>query len=237
MNGPNPSHTRAACFGAAALFIAAAFCAASAVAQSGRKAQKPLGLPTEAAKPADPADKSAETKKQDALVTFVVFKDDTLSIGIESMAQDGVAAAFVERLRQAGRDVEVKDGGKGRRQEARAQAKKEETAYVVFFQMEESGGMGGAGSDTRGLALRTYVYTPKTGDLKYSDTMYQRPYYDSTRIGGVSVPVPTRRVERYPSQYQLEQGARDAADRLLSRFQITPPPQRRVKAKGQRQKA
>lgn len=225
MNRPNPSHTRAAFCGAAALVIAAAFCAASAVAQSGRKAQKPLGLPTETAKPADPADKTAETKKQEALVTFVVFKDDTLAIGIESMAQEGVSQAFVERLRQAGRDVEVKDGGKGRRQEARAQAKKEETAYVVFFQMEESGGMGGA-SDTRGLVLRTYVYTPKTGDLKYNDTMYQRPYYDSARIGGVSVPVPTRRVERYPSQYQLEQGARDAADRLLSRFQITPPPER-----------
>jgi hypothetical protein len=41
----------------------------------------------------------------------------------------------------------------------------------------------------------------------------------------VRVPVPTRRVERYPSQNQLEQAARDAADRLLSRFQITPPPE------------
>ena len=73
--------------------------------------------------------------------------------------------------------------------------------------------------------LRTYVYTPKTGDLKYSDTMYQRPYQDSARIGGVRVPVPSRRIERYPSQLQLEQAARDAADRLLSRFQITPPPE------------
>jgi hypothetical protein len=50
MNRPNPSHTRAARFGAAALILAAIFCAAAA-AQSGRKAQKPLGLPTE--KPTD----------------------------------------------------------------------------------------------------------------------------------------------------------------------------------------
>lgn len=224
MNRPNPSHSRAVGLGAAALILVAAFGAASALAQSGRKAQKPLGLPTEQAKPADPADKSAEAKKQEALVTFYVMKDDTLSVGWDSMARDSVAAVFVERLRQVGRDVEVKDGGKGRRQEAREHAKKEETAYVVFFQMDEVG-YTGSSTDTRGLALRTYVYTPKTGDLKYSDTMFQRPYRDTATIGGVRVPTPTRRMERYPSQFQLEQAARDAADRLLSRFQITPPPE------------
>jgi hypothetical protein len=224
MNRPNPSHSRAVVFGAAALILAAVFGAAAALAQSGRKAQKPLGLPTEQAKPADPADKSAEAKKQEALVTFVVMKDDTLSVGWDSMARDGVAAAFVARLRQVGRDVEVKDSGKGRRQEARELAKKEETAYVVFFQMEETG-YTGSSTDTRGLVLRTYVYTPKTADLKYSDTMFQRPYQDTARIGGVRVPVPSRRMERYPSQLQLEQAARDSADRLLSRFQITPPPE------------
>ncbi len=224
MNRPNPSTPpRAFVFGAAALVLATAFGAASAPAQSGRKAQKPLGLPTEKAKPADPADKPAEAKTREALVTFHVMKDDTLSVGYDSMARDGVAAAFVERLRQVGRDVEVKDSGKGRRQEAREQAKKEESAYVVFFQMDETGYSGS--TDTRGLVLRTYVYTPKTADLKYSDTMFQRPYRDTATIGGVRVPTPTRRVERYPSQLQLEQAARDAADRLLSRFQITPPPE------------
>lgn len=224
MNRPNPSHSRAVGLGAAALILAVAFGAASALAQSGRKAQKPLGLPTEQTKPADPADKSADAKKQEALVTFYVMKDDTLSVGWDSMARDSVAAVFVERLRQVGRDVEVKDGGKGRRQEAREHAKKEETAYVVFFQMDEMG-YTGSSTEARGLALRTFVYTPKTADLKYSDTMFQRPYRDTARIGGVNVPVPTRRMERYPSQFQLEQAARDAADRLLSRFQITPPPE------------
>ena len=224
MARPNPSHSRAAVFGAAALILAAAFGVAGALAQSGRKAQKPLGLPTEKGKPADPADKPAEAKKQEALVSFVVVKDDTLSVGYDTLARDGVARAFFDRLKQVGRDVEVKDGGKGRRQEARELAKKEETAYVVFFQMEETG-YTGSNTDTRGLVIRTYVYTPKTGDLKYSDTMFQRPYQDSARVGGVRVPVPTRRIERYPSQFQLEQAARDAADRLLSRFNITPPPE------------
>ena len=224
MNRPNPSRTRAALFGAASLIIAAAFCAASVAAQSGRKAQKPLGLPTEKAKPADPADKPAEPKKQDALFTFVVLKDDTLSVGFDTIARDGVAAAFMDRLKQVGRDIDIKDGGKGRRGEARDRAKKEETAYVVFFSMDESG-YNGSSQDLRGVVLRTYVYTPKTGDLKYSDTMFQRPYQDTARIGGVRVPVPSRRTERYPSQHQLEQAARDSADRLLSRFNVAPPPE------------
>jgi hypothetical protein len=224
MTRPNPSQSRAVVFGAAALILTATFCVASALAQSGRRAQKPLGLPTEKAKPADPANKAPETKKLDALYTFVVVKDDTLSAGYDSLARDGVAAAFFERLKQVGRDIEVKDGGKGRRPEARERAKKEEVAYVVFFQMEETG-YTGSNTDTRGLVMRTYVYTPKTGDLKYSDTIFQRPYQDSARIGGVRVPVPTRRTERYPSQHELEQAARDAADRLLSRFEITPPPE------------
>jgi len=224
MNGPNPSRARAAVFFAAALFIAAAFCAAGALAQSGRKAQKPLGLPTEKPTPADPAAKPAEPKKQEALVTFVVVKDDTLSIGVDTLARDGVNRAFFERLKQVGLSVEVKDGGKGRRNEAREQAKKQETAYVVFFQMDETG-YSGASTDMYGIVLRTYVYTPKTADLKFSDTMFQRPYQDRVRVGGVGIPVPTRRVERYPSQYQLEQAARDIADRLLSRFNVTPPPE------------
>ncbi|MBV8857652.1 MAG: hypothetical protein JOZ02_12025 [Acidobacteria bacterium] len=224
MNRPNPSRARAVPFGVLSLVLAAAFCAAGAGAQSGRKAQKPLGLPTEQPTPADPAAKPAEAKKQDPLVTLVVMKDDTLMMGFDSLAQDDVAAAFFERLKQSGRDVELKDGGKGRRNQARERAKKEEVAYVVFFQMDESS-VGGTSADTRGVALRTYVYTPRTGDLKYSDTIFQRPYYDSARVGGVRVPVPTRRVERYPSQFQLEQAARDAADRLLSRFSITPPPE------------
>ncbi|MDT5272953.1 MAG: hypothetical protein QOH49_5139 [Acidobacteriota bacterium] len=224
MTKPNPSPSRAAAFGAAALILAATFCAAAALAQSGRKAQKPLGLPTEAAKPSDPAGKTPETKKVDALATFVVMKDDTLTMGFDTLSRDGVASAFFERLRRAS-NVEVKDGGRGRRQEARERAKKEEVAYVVFFQLDETSMGGTSSTDARGLALRTYVYTPKTADLKYSDTIFQRPYQDTARIGGVRVPVPTRRAERYPSQYQLEQAARDAADRLLSRFSITPPPE------------
>src|SRR5687768_15145161 len=151
--------------------------------------------------------------------------DEGSMFGIDPLARDGVAAAFRRRLSQTP-TVEVTDGGKGRRQDARERAKKQEKAYVVLFMLEEQGGQMGAGQvDSRTLVIRTFVYTPKTADLKYTDVMYQRPYQDSARVGGVRVPVPTRRVERYPSQHELEQAARDAADRLLGRFSVTPPPE------------
>ena len=219
MARPNPSH-RATAF---ALLLAALFlCGASALAQSGRKAQKPLGLPTEQPKPGEPP--KPEAKKPEAVVSFVVMRyEDASLIAIDAMARDGVAAAFAQRLRQSAA-VDVTDGGKGRRPEARSRAKEEKKAYVVLFQLEEQpGDMNMGRADPRSLVFRTFVYTPQTGDLKYNDVVYQRPAYDSARVGGVRIPVPSRRVDRYPSQHELEQAARDAADRLLSRFQVAPP--------------
>jgi hypothetical protein len=226
---PYPSRGRAAARLAAAFVILAAaiLCLGTAAsrAQSGRKAQKPLGLPTEAPKPGDPAATKPGAKKPDALVNFVVMRYDTTAIGIDPLARDGVASAFMRRIGEAA-TVEVTDGGKGGRSDARDRAKKEEKAYVILFQLEEQpGDMSMGRADSRTLIIRTYVYTPKSGDLKFTDTVYQRPAYDSVGVGGVRLPVPTRRVERYPSQRELEQAARDAADRLLSRFQVTPPPE------------
>ncbi|HEX6183978.1 MAG TPA: hypothetical protein VFZ44_08885 [Pyrinomonadaceae bacterium] len=229
MTQPNPSRGRAAAHLAAtfAILTALVICLGTAAsrAQSGRKAQKPVGLPTEAPKPGDPAAARPESKKPEALVSFVVMRSDVNGFGIDPLARDGVGTAFMRRLGQSA-TVEVTDGGKGGRGEARKRAKDEKKAYVVLFQLDEQAGdMSMGRTDSRTLIIRTFVYTPQTGDLKFTDTIYQRPAYDSVGVGGVRVPVPTRRIERYPSQRELEQAARDAADRLLSRFQVTPPPE------------
>jgi hypothetical protein len=229
MAQPNPSRGRAAARLAATvgLLAAALWCGTAAPrAQSGRKAQKPSLPPTaDAPKQGDPASAKPEAKKTEALVSFLVMRSDDANFGIDPLARDGVAAAFLRRLGQSSA-VEVGDAGKGRRQDARAKAKEETKAYVVLFQLdEESGQMSVGRADSRGLIIRTYVYAPQTGDLKFTDTVYQRPAYNSVGVGGVRVPVPTRRVDRYPSQRELEQAGRDAADRLLSRFQVTPPPE------------
>jgi hypothetical protein len=227
MAQPDPSRGRAAAH-LAVIFtlLAAALCYGTAAsrAQSGRKAQKPLGLPTEAPKPGE-ATAKPEVKKPEALVSLVVMRAEDSVFGTDMMTRDGVSAAFLRRLGQTSA-VSVTDGGKGRRQEARARAKEEKKAYVVLFQLGEQTGstnMGDTNSST--LVVRTFVYAPQTGDLKFADTIYQRPAYDTARVGGVRIPVPSRRGNRYPSQQELEQAARDAADRTLSRLGVTPPPQ------------
>jgi len=212
-----------------ALLLASVLCAQGAWAQSGRKGQKTSAPPPPMeVKPQGESESGpkSESKKPDALVSFVVMyaEDSALTI-VDPLARDGVAKNFLRRL-GASAAVSVTDGGRGRRQEARARAKEQEKAYVVLFELDEKAyGSGvGRGGDPRALVVRTYVYTPKAGDLKYTDIVYQRPYRQTARVGGLPIPVPTRTIERYPSQHELEQAARDAADRLLSRFQISPPP-------------
>lgn len=212
----------------AALLLAVVLCAQGAGgAQSGRKGQKsPSPVPAESEPQGESESgppKRDASKKPDAVVSFVVMRGDEMFTMVDPAARDGVAENFVRRLGQS-QTVSVTNAGAGGRGDARTRAKGETTAYVVFFQMEEEGygaGVGGR-TDSRRLVIRTYVYAPKTGDLKFTDTIYQRPYRPTARVGGIPLPVPTRGIERYPSQHELEQAARDAADRLLARFQIRP---------------
>jgi hypothetical protein len=200
-----------------------------------RRAPRPAATPTPEATPtATPGGESeSESKprgtsaKDPAVVSFAIMEYDNPMMSLDYMARDDIWKEFLERLGKA-RVVSVTQGGKGTRGQARERAKSERETYVVLFQLEEEREMNGAGTgqvDSRSLLLKTYVYAPKTGDLKYADTIYQRPYRETATIGGVRVPVPGGgRMERYPSQRQLEQAARDAADRLMSRFNVIPPP-------------
>jgi hypothetical protein len=211
----------------AALLLALCCGAQGARAQSGRKGQKsPSPVPADAAPQGESESESGPkkdtSKRPDALVSFVVMRGDEGLLMIDSFARDGVSEQFLRRLGQS-QAVSVTNAGAGTRSEARKRAKDESAAYVVLFQLDEEGyGGGTGGTNSRSLVIRTLVYAPKTGDLKYTDTVYQRPYRPTARVGGIPVPVPTRGIERYPSQHELEQAARDAADRLLGRFNITP---------------
>jgi hypothetical protein len=222
---------------ALALLFALSLCASAlmndARAQS-RRAPRPAATPTPEATPAATPSGESESKPRGTsakdpavVVSFAIMEYDNPMMSLDYMARDDIWKEFLERLGKA-RAVSVTQGGKGTRGQARERAKSEHETYVVLFQLEEEREMNGASTgrvDSRSLLLKTYVYAPKTGDLKYADTIYQRPYRETATIGGVRVPVPGgSRMERYPSQRQLEQAARDAADRLMSRFGVMLPP-------------
>jgi hypothetical protein len=219
---------------AAFVLLALVLCALASVAsaQSGRRAPKPAATPTPEATPqgeSESESKPRATKPSDVIVSFVVVEEDATFLNLDFNAKRAVFDTFMRRLGQT-RVVSVSSGGKGGRKAARDRAKTERgTTYVVLFEMEEERASSAQASvgrvDSRTVLLKTYVYAPESGDLKYTDTIFQRPYRPSTTIGGVRVPVPSRRIEQYPSQLQLEQAARDAADRLVSRFGVNPPPE------------
>ncbi|HLM55286.1 MAG TPA: hypothetical protein VK422_04105 [Pyrinomonadaceae bacterium] len=224
MTAHTPTRTRGRA-ALSALLLVALFAASAAAAQSGRRkpTQGVSKVPAAEGTPAPKAEPGAAAPaEKKALVTFVVMEDENALTGIDFRARAGVRDHFLRRLEQSAA-VAVKPGARGNRKGARDRAKAEQEAYVVLFELEEAGaGSGGVGeADSRTVYLRTYTYAPKTGDLKYSDTIYQRPYRTNARVGGIGIPIPT--INRYPSQHELEQAARDAADRLLSRFQVRVP--------------
>lgn len=233
---PNGGAALAALALASVFALALSASAGAAVNAQSRRAPRPAATPTPSPEPSPQGESESEskprakTKETGVVVNLVIMDYDNPLMNLDYMARDDIWKEFLARLGRS-RAVSVTQAGKGGRREARERAKSEREAYVVLFQIEEEGAASGRESmgraDSRTLLLKTFVYAPQTGDLKFSDTVFQRPYRDSATIGGVRVPLPTGtgRVERYPSQRQLEQAARDAADRLMARFSVITPPE------------
>lgn len=204
---------------------------ATAGAQSGRRKPPPLSpAPTPSPTPEGESESQPRAKSEKAAeVTFAVYESDGASAFFDFRTEELVMDAFVERLTR-NRELSATRGGKSTRKQAQERAKKETASYVVLVELENDTsyvGQGGVGQgDTRTVVVKTYVYEPGTGTLKYMDRTYQRPYRPTTSVGGVAIPlpVPRTRVERFPNELQLEQAARDAADRVMMRFRLRLPP-------------
>jgi hypothetical protein len=158
--------------------------------------------------------------------SFVVF-DGNNNLDIDFTTKRIVLDGFMRRLGQSP-TVAVSQSGRGSRKDARERAKNEKEAFVVLVELEEESADGSMRTNNRTyerlLVIKTYVYAPVSGDLKFHDRLVERPYRPTASVGGVRVPVPSSR--RYPTEQQIEQVGRDAADRLLSRFQINAPLER-----------
>ena len=230
----------------AALVFALAACAvwaAGAAAQSGRKSRPSYPQPkpqTEATPEQGESGGESESEsrpraadqKDSALATFIVMESDNEVFSADPITRRDVVESFAKRLGSSP-SIAVSSGGRGTRSDARRRAQSERTAYVVLVSLEADNGSGEVirrpgQEENRTLVVRTAVFEPKTGTIKYTDTIFQRPVRDTVSVGGVRLPIPTRTrtVTRYPSERELRQAAHEAADRLLSRFlQITPPPE------------
>lgn len=225
------------------LLLALALCAvaaASAGAQSGRRKSAPISpvpTPTPAAEPEGESESEGRPRRQAGVagqLSFVVYRLDNAFPHVDFNVEDVLMDGFMDRLTRS-RDLTASRGGKRiSRKEAQEVARTESQSHVVLVELEEDIGAGsgrgtGVGrTDTRSLAVKTYVYEVGTGALKFVDQTSQRPYRgQTTSIGGIRLPLPTprtTRIERFPGELQLEQAARDAADRIMQRFNLRLPP-------------
>ena len=222
------------------LLLAAASCLALAPAvrpQSGRRKPPPLSpAPTPEPTPEEQGESESEGRPKrsgPAQLSFNVHRLDEAFPYIDHVVEETVMEAFMQRLTR-NKDLSASRGQRITLHDARARAKGEPDSYIVVVEFDEDplDGMGRRPTndpnrgDTRTLGIKAYVYEPKTGALKYVVQTSQRPYQQSTTIGGVRLPlpVPTRRMERFPNELQLEQAARDAADRIMLKFNLRLPP-------------
>lgn len=217
-----------------ALCVAAA---ATAGAQSGRRKTAPLSpvpTPTPAPETSEGESESEGRPRRPVggtgQLSFVVYRLDNAFPHVDFNAEEVLMDGFMDRLTRS-KDLSASRSDKRiSRKDAQEIAKTERESHVVLLELEEDIGArgGGAGqTDTRTLAVKTYVYESGTGTLKFVDQTSQRPYRgQTTSIGGIRLPLPTprTRIERFPGELTLEQAARDAADRLMHRFNLRPPP-------------
>ena len=226
---------------AALTFCAFALCLAfagpSSSAQSGRRQPKPVSPVPEATPTPEPEGESesqprprrGDTGGVKPLASFIVYEQDDMLFDTSVLPPGLMLDTFVRRLGKSPSVQVDKAAKKATRGEAVKRARSEPEAHVVLLQLQTAESEMGRDSmgrvDPNRLVIRLFVFAPQSGTLKYEDTIMQRAYRQTTTVGPVRVPLPTTgRADRYPVEVRLEQAARDAADRVMMRFDIPLPP-------------
>ena len=182
----------------------------TAAAQSGRKTRKtdpsPIATPTPVTQPKQ----AAEPTKP--LLTVIVGLERTIVHGAVALASTTAALnAMVDRLEDhAGVKVASVQGHMSRNDAIR-RAKAEKDAYVIFMELDMDGMAGAAGGQLR---LSFWVYSPVTAKIKSSGQTYPQMYRNRNVI------LNPRSSDIY-GDYQVQEAARDAAERILRAFKIT----------------
>ena len=183
-------------------------------AQSGRKSSKSVPLPPVQMPTPEPAAPVSKKEKAKPALTVVVGFERMNYYGNAAMVDEGAALrALVERLNDhAG--VEVADTKRNMtRSDALRAAKTEKEAYVIYVEINLDQMDGD-------LRMSYWVYSPQTAKIKTSGRTYPQMY----RNRGVIL---NPRSTVYGTR-QMEEAARDVAERILRAFQLHLPSGRSV---------
>jgi hypothetical protein len=183
-------------------------------AQSGRKSQKSAPLPPVPMPTPEKTIAPVPKEKAKPALTVVVGFERMNYYGNAAMVDEGAALrALVDRLNDhAG--VEVADTKRNMtRSDALRAAKAEKEAYVIYVEINLD-------SMDGDLRMSYWVYSPQTAKIKASGRTYPQMY----RNRGVIL---NPRSTVYGTR-QMEEAARDVAERILRAFQLHLPSGRSV---------
>ncbi len=187
-------------------------CASSAIAQSGRRTNKPTASATPAPEPT-PAVKSKPVEKTDLAIILGLERDVFSGI---SYYDNVVLQSCADRLKHASVTVDVSDRDLNRG-DAVKRAKASKDAFVVLLKIRSDTSIENPTPDPNDLSIEYVVFAPTTAKVVTSGHSYP----GNVRKGGVSVPVnPGRSNSAIYLQQLLKQAAQDAAERILNALHV-----------------
>jgi len=205
---------RALAAGFAIVFVLS--CVSTDLAQSGRRAPKTPPAPVSTPEPTRTPNASSEKPKP--RLTFLVGLDSHAGFAnIPFYAYDGVLRSLTDRLADApsvyvgGTQSEMSRG------KAIQKAKAEKEAYVVWLELEVDT-MNPANQNSRSLdniIIEYVVFAPTTAKITTSG----RTYAQAQRSKSILNP----RTSSIYGDRNLNQAAREAAERILSAFRLHAP--------------
>jgi hypothetical protein len=208
--------SRALAAGFAVVFVLG--CVSTDLAQSGRRVQKSAPAPVSTPEPT-PTPKAPAEKPKPRL-TFLVGLDSHAGFAnIPFYAYDGVLQSLTDRLSDAP-SVHVGGTQTGMsRGEAIQKAKAEKEAYVVWLELEvDTMNPNRNTRDLDNIIIEYMVFAPTTAKIATSG----RTYSQTQRNKGILNP----RTSGIYGDRNLNQAAREAAERILSHFRLYARPDR-----------
>lgn len=188
------------------------------LAQSGRRIKRestaPTPVITEAKAEPTP---TPSTVKVATVASFIVGGDSlSTSFDVPSGYLETAIHACIDRLEKA-QGVTASAGGNMSRKDAIDKAKKQTDAHVVLIEFKADYN----GTSQTTFVLEYSVFTPQTAKVK----SFGRVYLDHARVGAgkVGVGLPPSIGRRLPLDYQMKEGGRGIAERLISSFHVDTP--------------
>jgi len=187
-------------------------CTSSAIAQSGRRTNKPATSATPIPEPTPTVRTKAE-EKSDLAIILGLERDMFSGLGYYDHV---VLQSCADRLKHASVAVDVSDRDLNRG-DAVKRAKAEKDAFVVLLKIRSDTAIENPTPDPNDLSIEYVVFAPTTAKVVTTGHSYP----GNVRKGGVSIPVnPGRGNNAMYLEQLLRQAAQDAAERILNALHV-----------------